>query len=175
VPPDGLVERLLRLPTVESGTPVEWADGSGILGKITKLAAFSWCFFLEVQLEIPARGSHKSIVWLPGALSDAVEVRVWGEDGYELASGRPRAEQSGVLLIGSEGRPIREQGVVVRHWAKGRYWCWPLPPDSPLTASLALPAADIDEVIGTFSGESLNRGARRSLPLDPDMRHPPDN
>jgi hypothetical protein len=173
VPPDELLQRLLRLPTDESGAAVEWADGSGSLAMITTLAAFSWCFFLEVQLEIPAEGLPRDLVWLTDALTNALELRLEGEDGYKLASVRPGTQESGVLLIGADGRPIREQGVIVRHWAKGRYWCWPLPPDGAVTCSIVWPATDINEAIGTFSGESLKLGARRSLPLDADMRHPP--
>jgi hypothetical protein len=59
------------------------------------------------------------------------------------------------VLLRSHGEPVRDQHVIVRQSAKGSYWCWPLPPDGPVTISIAWPAADIDEVIGTFSGESL--------------------
>ena len=61
--------------------------------------------------------------------------------------------------------------MIVRHWAKARYWCWPLPPDGAAIASLVWPAAGIDADIGTFLGQSVTEGARRSIRLDSDMRH----
>ena len=168
---DDLTRRFLQLRTEESGSPVEWTASSGTLGSITTLAAFSWCFFLEAELDVPAGRLPAGLVWITDALEESLELRLVGQDGYELGSLRRTAEESGVLLFGCSGRPIRENGAVVRHWAKARYWCWPLPPDGVVSASMAWPSARIDESLGAFDGESLRIGAERSVPLDMDMRN----
>jgi hypothetical protein len=94
---------LLQLPTEESGTPTEWVDGSGTLARITKLAAFSRCFSLQVQLEIPVERLPGDIEWLTEAMSngtdaldDALELRLVGDRDMRLeASGRePRRTAS---------------------------------------------------------------------------------
>ena len=176
MPSEELIQRLIRLPYRESGVPVEWADISGNFVSIRTVTAFSWCFSLEAVFRIPAdRLPEKpdDLVWLLDSLHDLAELRIAGQGGYYLSSLEADANDHGVFLGGCSGQPIREQRVVVRQEAAVRYWCWPLPPDGSVVASITWPAVGIDDVVGSFEGEGLRRAARRSTSLDADMRPQP--
>jgi hypothetical protein len=156
--PDELVDRLLRLPAEETETPIEWTDVSTGLARITKIAAFSWSFFLEIQLDIPVGRLSRDIEWLTDSLTnghdpmtDAIELRVEGQHGYDVTSGLLATEVRGALLTRASGEPVRKQCAVVGHKAKARYWFWPLPPKGLVSVSVAWTIADLNEVVGRFS------------------------
>ncbi len=104
-------------------------------------------------------------------MCDALEFHVEGGIGHDVTSARPGTGESGVLLIRSEGGPIREQGVVVRRWQKatagvGR--------DHLTAQSMPLSLGPLQTSMKSSArsrASPSNRTSRRSIPLDADMKH----
>jgi hypothetical protein len=179
--PDEFRERLLVLPKIESGSPVSWdpAPAQEPVAALTALSAFSWCFFLEVRMELAASALPASVPWLGDVVTgpnqansdDAVEVIVRGQGGYELSSSQSARETNGIVGFGGSAAVMRDPTGARGQRATGRYWCWPLPPSGRVEVALVWPPAQLDALIATFSGDTLNAAAHCSVPLDADMRH----
>jgi hypothetical protein len=177
---DEFYDRLHGLQTTESGSPVSWDTSSAndSVATLTALTAFSWCFFLEVRMELADSALPARIPWLGDAVfgpkadpSDAVEIMVRGQDGYELSSSRPALETKGIVKAGGSATVMRDPSGVRGQRATGRYWCWPLPPSGKVAVALGWRSAPLNALIATLSGDTLKAAAQRSVPLDADMRH----
>ena len=107
-----LARRFLQPRTEESGSPLEWTASSGTLGSKTTLAVFSWCFFLEAELAVPAGGLPAGLVRITDALGESLEFRLVGQDGNELGSFRAATEESGVLFLRLQRKAHPREGVI---------------------------------------------------------------
>lgn len=178
---DEFAERLRLLRQTESGSAVPWEipTAQEKVAGVSALSAFSWCFFLEVRMEVLVSDLPSSIPWLGDAWgfgpkadsNDAVEVVLRGQDGYELSSTRPADESSGIEAFGGSASVMRDPTGAKGQRATGRYWCWPLPPSGAVNVRLVWPTGNLDASVATFSGDTMRTASLRSVPLDADMRH----
>jgi hypothetical protein len=176
-------DRLVFLPTTESGAVVSWRPSSltdPVVG-LTTLVAFSWCYFFELSLEAKPSLIPETVTWLNDVMradvdptspqaSMAFDVSVRGPNEYILSLLHERTEAQGMQPSRASATRAKDaQGRRVQR-AKCTYWCWPLPPEGEIEISVLWPEASVDSVIARFDSEAVQRAARQSIELDEDMR-----